>query len=64
MGIIEAWKQEESKLQGQFVIAVQGAIAALNSGAKSVATPGYARISIGSTREPRPKLAGRQRNAR
>jgi len=40
MNIVEALKQEESKLQRQ-LMAVQGAIAALNSGGKAATLPGH-----------------------
>jgi hypothetical protein len=41
MNILEALKQEESKLELQLT-AVQGAIAALNGSAKTAVTPGHA----------------------
>ena len=47
MEIIEALKQEESKLQKQLT-AIQGAIAALNGGTKAVVLPGHKSSRNGS----------------
>ena len=48
MDIVEALKQEESKLHRQLT-AIQGAIAALNDGAKTVISPGRASSPDGTS---------------
>ena len=58
MDIIEALKQEESTLQRQLT-AIQGAIAALNGGAKTVASPGHISTSNGTSGKRTMSAAGR-----
>ena len=63
MQIIEALKQEESKLQ-RHLTAVQGAIAALNGGAKTAVSPGHSSSHDGSGRKRTMSAAVRAKIAR
>ena len=63
MHIIAALQQEETKLQRQLT-AVQGAIAALNGGAKTVVPSGHASSSNGTSAKRTMSAAGRARISR
>jgi hypothetical protein len=63
MDIIEALKQEESKLQQQLA-AVQGAIAALNGGAKSSVSLGHASSPRGTKAKSTLSAAARAKMSR
>ena len=63
MHIIAALQQEETKLQRQLT-AVQGAIAALNGGAKTVVPSGHASSSNGTSAKRTMSAAVRARISR
>jgi len=61
--IIEALQQEESKLQRRFT-AIQNAIAALNGGPKTVASPGHIGSPNGTSGKRTMSAAARAKIAR
>jgi hypothetical protein len=63
MDIIQALRQEEAKLNQQ-LIAVQGAIAALDGGSKTVISPGHTSSQTGTIRKRTMSAAGRARISR
>jgi hypothetical protein len=63
MDIIGALQQEETKLQRQLT-AVQGAIAVLNGGPKTVPSPGHTGSSNGTRRKSAMSAAARARISR